>query len=77
MMAIHPSLGDCIYRVDFPKTEQPADYSSKSDLDKDNRVEPERIQRIRALDSPLDLMSLHKCNKDCMNRQNGRRIENS
>lgn len=74
-MAIHSSLGDCIYRVGFTKTEQPADYSSKSDLDKDNRVEPKRMQRVRALESPLDLISLDKCKKDSMNCQNGRRIE--
>lgn len=71
-MAIHPSLRDCIDRLTFTKTKQPADHGSGGNLDKNNVVKSHRIESVRDLEASLNLVSLDDCNKDCTDSQRRR-----
>lgn len=65
-MTIHPSLRNGLNRLMFTETEQPANHSSRGDLDKNDMVKAYRIKSVRDLEASLNVVSLDDCNKDCM-----------
>ena len=49
-------------------------HGSRSHLDKNDIVKTSRVERVRDLEAPLNLVNLDTSDKDCMNGQMGRSI---